>query len=151
MQSYSCQIAHFGTKQLVLPHDDVGLSLSIFNICSYVSVPSTWVHFRWLVWFVLRLWVVNKILKPLFFFQVFCVEFYRLLFFSYSFGHFIIGLSTIRGLVSSNISYTRTPLKYVRVAKWLLAEHKIWHQQYTNKIFRTILFMHRIRKHKTLC
>ena len=36
----------------------------------------------------------------------------------------------ITRLVSSNISYARTPLKYVRVAKWLLTKHKRWHQQY---------------------
>jgi hypothetical protein len=64
---------------------------SIFIICSYLPVGAH--EFTSGGW-----WIQSWNLNVVFCFQVFCVEFCRLLFFfSYSFGHYIIGLSPIRG------------------------------------------------------
>jgi hypothetical protein len=133
---YCYKIAHFGDKQQSLTPYDVVLLLLIFNkMRNHLPVRSPWVHFRYFAWFVLRLWVVNTFQKSYYcFFLKFSVFYFR----RWSFVLFFLPLYyltfsnyrlLITRLVSSNISYARTPLKYVRVAKWLLTKHKRWHQQ----------------------
>jgi len=66
LQWYCCKIAHFGVKQQSLTpynYDVVLLPFKFNNIWNHLPVRSPWVHFRCKVWFMLRLWVVNIILK----------------------------------------------------------------------------------------